>query len=88
MLNYEAMISQGDLIKLKSKQEKTLYFQYVDMIEEFISSPPSLKQLACHAVRRCLGEGIHNKLPSLKLPSALSDSLMLKELDDLSSHKT
>ena len=62
---------------LRNKADRVLYMQYIDKIEDFISTPQSLKKLAVHAVRRCLGQGIHMKVHHLEIPAPLYDDLML-----------
>jgi len=62
---------------------KSILCKRIAVVQDFISSPPPLKRLSIHAVRRCIGDGLRDKLSSLHLPPTIRECIMLKDLDDI-----
>ena len=73
----------GGRLEFKTQQDQTVYNEYCNMLEDLLSKPQSLFDLATHAVRKSLGEGIRGKLEKVSLTDVVKKDLMLVKLDDL-----
>ena len=70
-------------LKFKSEEDKEIFQEYVQLLDDLTSKPRTLQSLACNKVRSCIGENLRCKIGSLPLPIPIKESLMLPHLNDL-----
>ena len=84
---WKSMTYQGKEMQFESEDDKIAFSKYLQLVEDYVSKPPSLQLLACFKVRASIGKELRKNVMSLPIPALVKENLLLPHLNAVKAIK-